>query len=63
MHSPNVEIQNIMCMLQNMAEAVQAMQNMMMSNASANLVAPGSAIKRGQRSKVERSLQLNCRCW
>ena len=28
-----------------MAEAVQAMQNMMMNNASANLVAPGSAAR------------------
>ena len=28
-----------------MAEAVQTMQNIMMSNASANLVAPGSVVR------------------
>ena len=47
------------CMMQNIAEAVPAMQNMMMSNAFANLIVPGFAIKRGPRSKVKGGLQLN----
>ena len=33
------------CIMQNMAETVQAMQNMMMSKASANLVVPGFALR------------------
>ena len=33
------------CMMQDMAEAAHIMQNMMMTNTSANLVAPGSVIK------------------
>ena len=37
-YSANVEIQNI-------AKVVQTMQNMMMSNTSANLVGPGSAVR------------------
>ena len=44
-HSVNVEIQNMKCMMQNMAKAVQAMQNIMVSNASDNLVAPRSAVR------------------
>ena len=50
-HSVSVDIQNMKCIIQNMAEAVQAMQNMMMSNAFGNLVAPGSAIR--ERSKKQ----------
>ena len=33
------------CMMQNMAEAVQAMQDMMMFNATSNLVVLGAPIK------------------
>ena len=40
-HSTNVEIQIMKCMMQNMAKAVQAMQNMMKNLASANLMALG----------------------
>ena len=31
-HPSNVEIQSMKCMMQNMAKAVQAVQNMMMNN-------------------------------
>ena len=51
MHSVNVEMQNMKCMMQNMTEAVQAMQNMMMNNAFSNLVAQGSAIREAQEAK------------
>ena len=44
-YSSNVKVQNMKCMMQNMAEATQAMQNMMISNSSANLWASGSAVK------------------
>ena len=44
-HLANVDIQNMKCMVQNVAEAVKLCKNIKMSNASANLVALGSAIK------------------
>ena len=51
-------------MMQNMAEAVQAMQNMMMSNAFANLVAPGSVRKerpkkQSQKGSATESIKSN----
>ena len=45
----NADLQNIKCMMQNMAESMQAMQSMMMSQASANVVASDSVEKKKQR--------------
>ena len=48
-----MKIQNMKSIMQSMAEAVQAMQSMMMSNTSAGLVATGSIVREGQRRGVK----------
>ena len=45
MNMATVEIQNMKSIMQTMAEVAQVMQSMMMSNASAGLVAPGSVLQ------------------
>ena len=54
-HSSNVEIQNMKWMMQNMADTVQAVQNMMMSNASAILLAPGSAVRERPKKQSQKA--------
>ena len=61
LQSSNADLQNMKCMVQNIAESMQAMQSMMMvSQASANVVASDLAVEEeAQKSKVERPCQLN----
>ena len=59
MASSSVEIQNIKCMMQNMAKSGEAMQNIMMTNVSTNLVAPGSAIKERPKKLSQKGSTTN----
>ena len=52
--SSNADLQNMKCMMQNMVESMQAIQSMIMSQASANVVASDSVVMKKPKKQSQK---------